>query len=120
MSDAREGGETDAEGVEMPPPPDLSSLFKAHSAGIEAACQKAGAAFSAIGARDQDLGTLVTKLGAEIEQVFTIAAAAKSPQLALASIPPVLALANTAFAAVPATDQKTQTALKDAFAPFSG
>ncbi len=53
------------------------------------------------------------------QKVFVIAAAAKSPELALASIPPVLALANAAFAEVPLADQKSQTALQAAFAPFT-
>ena len=112
-------GGTEAAQTQMPAPPCLSSVFQKHSQQIEAACQKAGQAFSAIKSRDQDLSALIETLNQEVQKVFVIAAAAKSPELALASIPPVLALANAAFAEVPLTDQKSQTALQAAFAPFA-
>jgi hypothetical protein len=105
--------------TEMPAPPDLSSLFQKQTQQINDACQKAAQAFSVFKTRDQDVATLTQTLTAEVNQVFLLAAAAKTPQLAAATIPPVLALANTAFAAVPVTEQKTATEIQQAFAPFS-
>ncbi len=103
----------------MPPPPDLSSLFQQQTAEINAACEKAGQAFTVFKSRDQDVASLVQTLSSEVQKVLMIAAAAKSPELAIASIPPVLALANAAFATVPVTDQKTAEEIQRAFAPFN-
>ncbi|TNE35702.1 MAG: hypothetical protein EP348_08370 [Alphaproteobacteria bacterium] len=109
-----------AEAVDaMPTPPDLTSLFQKQTNDINTACQQAAQAFSVFKTRDSDVQTLAQTLSAEVQQVFTMAAAVKTPQMALASIPPVLLVANTAFATVPVTDQKTQGEIQQAFAPFT-
>ncbi|MCF8467502.1 MAG: hypothetical protein K9G33_08890 [Sneathiella sp.] len=112
------GDDTGAD-AEMPAPPDLSSLFQKQIQQINDACQKASQAFSVFKARDQDVATLTQSLTTEVNQIFMLAAAAKTPQLAMATIPPGLALANTAFASVPVTEQKTAAEIQQAFAPFS-
>lgn len=108
----------DAHTDDMPTPPDLTALFQKQTQQINDACQKAGQAFSVFKSRDQDVATLTQSLNSEVNEVFMMAQAAKTPQLAMATIPPVLALANTTFAAVPVTDQKTQSEIQQAFAPF--
>ncbi|MEX1034899.1 MAG: hypothetical protein WDZ54_03020 [Sneathiella sp.] len=104
---------------EMPSPPDLTSLFQKQTQQIATAVQKANEAFAVFKNRDQDVASLTESLNSEINAVFMMAAAAKTPQLAIATIPPVLALANTTFAQVPVTDQKTGSEIQQAFAPFS-
>ena len=69
-------------------------------------------------ARDQDVASMTQSLNSEVKKVFMLAAAAKTPELAMATIPPVLALANIAFAKVPLTDQKSLSEIQQAFAPF--
>jgi hypothetical protein len=107
-----------SESDEMPVPPDLSSLFKEQTQQISEAIQKAQKSFETIKKRDQDVATLTETLTAEINEIFVIAAAAQTPQLAAASIPVVLALANAAFATVPISDQKALAEINEAFAPF--
>ena len=102
----------------MPAPPDLTSLFQKQTQQINEACQKASQAFAVFKTRDQDVASLSQSLNSEVNEVFMMAKAAKTPQLAMATIPPVLALANTIFAQVPVTDQKTQSEIQQAFAPF--
>jgi hypothetical protein len=119
MTDGEQKAENDDGATDdMPVPPDLSSLFQKQTQQISDACQKASQAFSVFKTRDQDVATLTQTLTSEVNQVFMLAAAAKTPQLAMATIPPVLALANTAFAKVPVADQKTASEIQQAFAPF--
>ncbi|WP_340151788.1 hypothetical protein [uncultured Sneathiella sp.] len=103
----------------MPTPPDLTTLFQKHTQQIAAACQKANEAFAVFKSRDQDVATLTTSLNSEVNEVFMMAAAAKTPQLAVATIPPVLALANTTFAQVPVTEQKAVSEIQQNFSPFA-
>lgn len=103
---------------DMPAPPDLTSLFQKQTQQINDACQKAGQAFSVFKSRDKDVAALTESFNSEVNAIFMMAQAAKTPQLAVATIPPVLALANTAFAAVPVADLKTQSDIQQAFAPF--
>jgi hypothetical protein len=109
----------DAGDEEMPTPPDLTALFQKQTEQINEACQKANQAFAVFKTRDQDVSSLTQSLNSEVNEVFMMAKAAKTPQLAMATIPPVLALANTTFAKVPVTDQKTQSEIQQAFAPLS-
>ncbi|WP_339631263.1 hypothetical protein [uncultured Sneathiella sp.] len=110
---------TQSSDEEMPIPPDLTSLFQKQTQQIAAACQKANEAFAVFKSRDQDVATLTASLNSEVNEVFMMAAAAKTPQLAVATIPPVLALANTTFAQVPITEQKAVSEIQQKFAPFT-
>ncbi len=110
MADENEDG--------IPAPPDLTSLFQKQTQQINEACQKASQAFAVIKTRDSDVASLTRSLNSEVNKVFMMAKAAKTPQLAMASIPPVLAIANTTFAKVPVTDQKAVSEIQQAFAPF--
>lgn len=103
---------------DMPVSPDLTSLFQKQTQQINDACEKASQAFSVFKTRDSDVASLTQSLNSEVNEVFMMAKAAKTPQLAMATIPPVLALANTTFAKVPVTDQKTVSEIQQAFAPF--
>jgi hypothetical protein len=114
MTDTNDDNKEDA----MPAPPDLTSLFQKQTQQINEACQRASQAFAVLKARDQDVASLTQSLNSEVNEVFLMAKAAKTPPLAMAAIPPVLALANTTFAKVPVTDQKTQSEIQQAFAPF--
>lgn len=115
MADVNDDNTDDA----MPTPPDLTSLFQKQTQQINEACRHANQAFSVFKTRDQDVASLTQSLNSEVNEVFMMAKAAKTPQLAMATIPPVLALANTAFAKVPVTDQKAQNEIQQAFAPVS-
>lgn len=101
----------------MPVPPNLEALFQSQTQQIEEAIQKANNAFEVFKSRDQDVSVLTQTLSTEVNAVFLIAAAAQTPQLAVASIPAVLALANAAFATVPVTLQKATGDVTQAFAP---
>ncbi|MBO0333066.1 hypothetical protein J0X12_05555 [Sneathiella sp. CAU 1612] len=103
---------------EMPVPPDLTSLFQQQTQQINEACENASQAFAVFKSRDSAVASLTQSLNSEVNEVFMMAAAAKTPQLAMATIPPVLALANMTFAKVPVTDQKTVSEIQQAFAPF--
>lgn len=103
---------------EMPAPPDLSALFQQHTQKINDACQQANKMFDAIKIRDQNVNTLTQTLTQEVNQVFTLAAAAKTPELAMLTIQPVLAVANLAFAQVPTTEQSSLSAIQQAFKPI--
>jgi len=99
----------------MPEPPKLEALFQSQTQQIEKATQKANNAFEVFKSRDQDVRVLTQTLSVEVNAVFLIAAAAQTPQLAAASIPAVLALANAAFATVPVTLQKATGDITQAF-----
>jgi hypothetical protein len=116
MVDEEENGSTNDS---MPPPPDLSALFQQHTAKINDACQQATKAFEAIKTRDQKVEALTQSLTQEVNQVFMLAAAAKTPQLAMLTIQPVLAAANLAFAQVPTTEQSSISSLQSAFKTIS-
>lgn len=103
---------------DMPAPPDLTSLFQQQTQQINEACQNASQAFAVFKSRDSAVASLTQSLNSEVNEVFMMAEAAKTPQLAMATIPPVLALANTTFAKVPVTDQKTVSEIQQAFAPY--
>lgn len=102
---------------QMPAPPNLDRLFKAQTQQIGEAAQKANKAFEVFKCRDQDVTVLTQTLSTEVNAVFLLAAASQTPQLAMASIPAVLALANGAFATVPVALQKTTSEIVQAFAP---
>ncbi|USG62370.1 hypothetical protein NBZ79_05170 [Sneathiella marina] len=101
--------------AEMPAPPNLETLFQSQTQQIDEAIQKANKAFEVFTNRDQEVTALTQTLSTEVNAVFLIAAAAQTPQLAAASIPAVLALANAAFATVPVTQQKAIAEVSQAF-----
>lgn len=101
----------------MPEPPKLDALFKTQTQQIEDAIQSANKAFEVFKSRDRDVTVLTQTLNTEVNAVFLLAAAAQTPQLAAASIPAVLALANVAFATVPVTLQKATIDISQAFVP---
>ena len=72
---------------DMPVPPDLTSLFQKQTQQINDACEKASQAFSVFKTRDSDVASLTQSLNSEVNEVFMMAKAAKTPQLAMATIP---------------------------------
>lgn len=107
---------TDDEG--MPAPPDLSDLYKQQTRELSEAQSAALSSFDVFQQRNTQVSELVAAYEAEITQVFLIAKAVQNPVMAIASVPLVLAAANTALSKASVT-KNSITALIDAqFAPF--
>lgn len=121
MADDTEGPETenDQESMQMPAAPDIGALIQKQQKNLQAMYKASEKMFTAYPARDKALSSLGETLGIEITSVFTIAEAVHTPQQALASIPLVLAAANTAFASIPVTEAAITAKAETAVADFS-
>lgn len=104
---------------QMPVPPDIASLIEKQQKNLQAMYKASATMYKAYPARDQAFSTLGATLGAEITSVHVIADAVHSPDQALASIPLVLAAANTAFATIPLTEAAITATTEAATAKFS-
>lgn len=103
---------------EMPPPPDLTSLFEAQKEQLAKAQKQAQDAFKVFADRDAAIGKLTDAYQQELVAVFTIAKGVTTPPTAIAAVPPVLAAANKAFAQAPLTEQQVLGMIEEKFSPF--
>ncbi len=108
----------DDETSEMPTPIDLSPLYQEQIDKLEEAQKAASQAFDVFKERDQKIGILANSYQEEMVKVLAIAKAVSDPITAVASVPVVLAAANTAFAQAPVTEQAIIAAVNASFAPL--
>ena len=106
------------ENSEIPAPPDLSSLYQEQTEKLEDARKAVSKAFDVFKERDQKVGVLANSYQEEMIKVLAIAKAVTTPPTAIASVPVVLAAANTAFAQAPITEQAVIAAINASFAPL--
>ncbi len=102
----------------MPAPPDLSDLYKQHTQELLEAQSAALGSFDVFKQRDQQVSQLVAAYEAEISEVFMIAKAVQNPTMAIASVPLVLAAANTALSKASGTESNLNALIDAEFAPF--
>ena len=104
---------------EMPVPPDIDSLIQKQQKNLQSLYQASAEMYNAYASRDQLRSDLAASLADEINNVFTIAAAVKTSQQALVSIPLVLAAANSAFAGIPAAQENIEATTAAALTKFT-
>ena len=102
----------------MPAPPDLSDLYQQQTRELSEARSAALSSFDVFQQRTAQVSELVAAYETEISQVFLIAKAVQNPTMAIASVPLVLAAANTALSKASVTKKSISTLIDEQFAPF--
>ena len=102
----------------MPVPPDLSGLYKQQAQELSEAQSAALSSFDVFQQRTSQVSELTATYEAEISQVFMIAKTVQNPSMAIASVPLVLAAANTALSKASVTETSINALIDAQFAPF--